>query len=883
MSPPSPLATPARYALAPAGAMFAAVVQYAVLREPSVAPFVFFYFSIALVSWLGGRGPGLLCVVLSGLVANYLFVPPYRALSLSGPALTATALFFVGASAVGHLCAAFRGALIAARGTAAALKRQADLLHLAHDAILVWRADGIASWNRGAEELYGFDATEALCRLPHELLQTRHPCPFGQIESTLRDQGLWEGEVQQRAKDGRTLVVSSKLQLVRGENGIERIIESNRDITTQKQVEAELRDSQATLQLAKDAAKMGMWDWDLATGALVWSDSCKALFALPLDTLMTYDVFLAAIHPEDRARIDRSVKTALETRTDYDVQMRVPWPDGTVHWVAARGRAFFDAAGTPVRMAGMALDVTERERAQEALRRSEQRVRAMFDNAGIGIVEVDGQDRFVAVNERLCQILGYRRDELLGMSVHELTAPEDRSLSDELNAHLHEGRHDRIDYEKRYLRRDGTSLWVHVTVSALRDAAGRFLGSIGTVEDIAARKAIEAERARLVETLRENDRRKNDFLGMLSHELRNPLAPIRNSLYILSRSPPGGEQARRALRVIDRQVHHTTRLVDDLLDVTRISRGKIRLQCERLDLPALVAGTAEDHRELFAKSGITLDVIAVDESIVVYVDPTRVAQVIGNLLQNAVKFTPRGGRATLSVERTEGFGVVTMRDTGAGIAPELLSRLFEPFMQAEVTLDRNAGGLGLGLALVKGLVELHGGSVSADSDGPGKGATFVIRLPLERRKTPRLTLVSPRPAPAPTRRVLLIEDNIDAVETLKVALELNDHTVELAYTGAQGVEKARAFQPDVVLCDIGLPGMDGFQVARTIRADPNLCAVALIALSGYAQPEDLDRSKEAGFDLHLAKPLSLETLERAMAQVRGGAPAPGPTPRTGNG
>jgi CheY-like chemotaxis protein/anti-sigma regulatory factor (Ser/Thr protein kinase) len=249
-------------------------------------------------------------------------------------------------------------------------------------------------------------------------------------------------------------------------------------------------------------------------------------------------------------------------------------------------------------------------------------------------------------------------------------------------------------------------------------------------------------------------------------------------------------------------------------------------------------------------------------------DSTRITQVMGNLLQNAVKFTARGGRTTLSVERTDGFGVLTVRDTGAGIAREVMPQLFQPFVQAEKTLDRSAGGLGLGLALVKGLVELHGGTVSAHSDGVGKGATFVARLPLERRRAPRLEIVPTAPAPGPKRHVLVIEDNIDSAETLKEALELNDHVVDIALTGPDGLEKARSLKPDVVVCDIGLPGMDGFQVARTIRSDPHLRAVPLIALSGYAQPEDLEKSREAGFDLHLAKPPELETLERAIAQVQ---------------
>jgi PAS domain S-box-containing protein len=248
-------------------------------------------------------------------------------------------------------------------------------------------------------------------------------------------------------------------------------------------------------------------------------------------------------------------------------------------------------------------DITDRKKIEHALRESEARLRGMFDNAAMGIVEVDAQDRLSAVNGYICRLVGYPCRELLGRTVHDLTAPEDRGLSIEKYAQLHAGRADLLDFDKRYLRRGRQPVWVHVTVSARRDAAGAYVGAIGTVENIDERKAAEAERDRLVAALRDADQRKNDFLGMLSHELRNPLAPIRNSLYILGRAAPGGEQARRAIAVIDRQVLHTTRLVDDLLDVTRITRGKVRLQCERVELRELAQRTVEDHREIFEKNG----------------------------------------------------------------------------------------------------------------------------------------------------------------------------------------------------------------------------------------------------------------------------------------
>lgn len=376
------------------------------------------------------------------------------------------------------------------------------------------------------------------------------------------------------------------------------------------------------------------------------------------------------------------------------------------------------------------------------------------------------------------------------------------------------------------------------------------------------------EQDRADQVLRDADRRKGEFLAMLSHELRNPLAPIRNCLYILDRAQPGGEQARRAQAVIDRQVHHLTRLVDDLLDVTRISHGKIRLQRESLEINELARRCAEDQKSIFVRNGVDLEVIVGVQPLYVYGDPTRIAQMIGNLLHNAAKFTPCGGRATISVQRTDaGFAAVHVSDTGEGIAPGTAAHLFEPFVQGDETLARNRGGLGLGLALVKGLAELHGGTVTAHSEGPGKGTEFVVTLPIERRATQRFGALASNLATESVRRVLVIEDNIDAAESLREALELNGHLVEVAYTGLDGLDRARHIHPEVVLCDVGLPGMDGYEVARTLRSDPLLRAIPLVAVSGYASAEDLDRSKQAGFDGHLAKPVRLEDLERTLSQV----------------
>jgi two-component system CheB/CheR fusion protein len=293
-----------------------------------------------------------------------------------------------------------------------------------------------------------------------------------------------------------------------------------------------------------------------------------------------------------------------------------------------------------------------------------------------------------------------------------------------------------------------------------------------------------------------------------------------------------------------------------------------------------VRRTAEDHRSAFTRDRIDLQAAIPDAPLWIVGYYIRIAQVVGNLLQNSAKFTPAGGKATVSVEANVGFqqAVIRVRDTGAGIAPDTLPCIFEPFTQADTTLDRSKGGLGLGLALVKGLVEMHGGTGSVESEGVGKGAEFTVRLPLESGMAPSAAPpTSGARQNGRTRRVLVIEDNVDAADSLREVLELAEHTVEVAYSGPAGIELARDFKPDVVLCDIGLPGMDGYEVARAMRADPALHETTLVALTGYGAPEDIAKTREAGFGYHLAKPPSVEKIEEALA-VRTAATSPGPGP-----
>ncbi|MBN9522706.1 response regulator [bacterium] len=376
-----------------------------------------------------------------------------------------------------------------------------------------------------------------------------------------------------------------------------------------------------------------------------------------------------------------------------------------------------------------------------------------------------------------------------------------------------------------------------------------------------------AGQARLAEELREADRRKDEFLAMLAHELRNPLAPIRNGLAILQMADGGRDVVRRTHGMMSRQVDHLGRLVDDLLDVSRITRGKVELRKEAVDLNAVLARAAEAARPTIEARRHRLIVTQPGRPVMVSADPTRLAQVVGNLLTNAAKYSDEGGRIDLTLEE-DGEAVVRVRDTGLGIPADMLPRVFDLFTQVGRTLDRSDGGLGIGLTLVKSLVELHGGTASAASGGPGKGSEFTVRLPKlagAEGSGKAEPAVAARGTP---RRVLIVDDNPDAGDSLGTLLEMAGHTVRIARSGPQGLDAAARLRPEVAVLDLGLPGMNGYELAGRLRAEPFGRDVTLVALTGYGQEEDRRRTREAGFDHHLTKPADLAAL---TAIIRNGS------------
>ncbi|MGC3997979.1 MAG: ATP-binding protein [Anaeromyxobacter sp.] len=506
------------------------------------------------------------------------------------------------------------------------------------------------------------------------------------------------------------------------------------------------------------------------------------------------------------------------------------------------------------------LNVTEETtHAVQVQSRTEARYRTLFDSIdeGFCIIEVlfDGERacdyRFLEVNRAFQQQTGL--DQAVGRRVRELVPVQEERWFEVYGRVAVTGEPTRFELPSRSLGRTYDVYAFRAGEPEQRQVAVLF-------NDVTLRRQAE-------DALRLADQRKSDFLGVLSHELRNPLTPIRNGIHVLQQAAPGSPRAARALEVLDRQSGHLSRLVDDLLDVTRISSGKVTLQRERLELREVARDTAEDLASLFADAGVELRLSGAAGPVWIDGDRTRIAQVLGNLFQNAAKFTPPGGRVAVTIRAHEGSAELRVQDTGEGMAPGSVAGMFEPFVQAAQPLARSKGGLGLGLALVKGLVELHGGSVEGRSDGAGQGAEFVLRLPLAEAAGPRAD--APAEAAA-ALSVLVIEDNVDAAESLAEILELAGHRVQLAHDGRSGLDRALELRPQVVLCDLGLPDIDGYEVARTLRAEARLPRARLIAVSGYARPEDRARAREAGFDAHVPKPPDVKLL---LGLIAASAPA----------
>ena len=690
------------------------------------------------------------------------------------------------------------------------------------------------------------------------------------------------------------------------DGGVREVVLIHEDVTQAREAEEQLRASEERLRLALHAGHMHVWDWDLDRDVVACSDNTGEAWGLGIGR--TCD-FLASIHPEDVAGFEQAAQAARERPDSFFAEYRRRLPNGDTRWVQSRGRVDTDEAGRATRILGVTTDITDLKDAEESTRLladagatlgasldyhttlqnlTQLLVPRLADWCAVDLLVPDGTLQRVAV---------HHADPARVLAAHELFTRYPPQPSDEhgiwrvlrtgepewtatlTDAMVADGARDaaHLDLLRQLHLRSFilVPLTSHETIVGVltlvhAESGRRYKSSdVALAMDVARRAAAAVENSQLYQRVRAEDRRKDEFLATLAHELRNPLAPIRTGVALL-RVTSEPRAVERVRQVMERQLGHMVRLIDDLLDLSRVTRGRVMLDMEPQDLAAVVQTAIEASRPLLDDAGLELRVHLPETPLVVEADRTRLAQVLSNLLNNAAKFTDPGGQVTLEAHEAADAVVVRVRDTGIGIPRHLLAHVFEMFAQVGDSRTRNQQGLGIGLTLVRRLVELHGGRAWAESEGEGRGSTFVIRLP--RASMPAVADEPPVPALVPGdmgvrgRRVLVVDDNADAATMVATLLTLSGHDVRTAFTGTEAIAVLADFPADVGLLDIGMPGMSGYELARRIREDARHGAITLVAVTGWGQDEDRRQSQEAGFDHHLTKPVDADEVLALLAR-----------------
>ncbi|WUR14669.1 PAS domain S-box protein [[Empedobacter] haloabium] len=635
-----------------------------------------------------------------------------------------------------------------------------------------------------------------------------------------------------------------------------------RDVTAQVQAEQALRESERTFRMMADSIPQIVWIVEASGEAVYFNRQWRNYTGVHIDSSTPASVAGEFVHPADREATLVAWERAYRDGGVFHVEHRIRSRDGDYRWFLVLAEPYRNCAGVIERWFGTSTDIHGQKMAKMALAESELRFRALT-NATSDVVfrmspdwsimhELDGRG-FLKTASGLGE---YR--------IEDYVDPQDLGIA---RAAIDAAIRGKATFalEHRVLRADGSSGWTYSRAVPILDDAGAIREWIGMASDITARKAAE-------EQLREADRRKDDFLAMLGHELRNPLAPIKAATQLLQTRMLDEPAILRTSQVIERQIGHMTNLIDELLDMSRVSKNLIRLDKIPVDLGDVVHDAVEQAAPLVQARRHQLDVLAGPDAMLVLGDKKRLVQVVTNLLNNAAKFTDQGGHIALALRASADEVRIEVADNGIGMTPAMTRQAFELFAQAELSADRTMGGLGLGLALVKSLVELHGGTVNCHSDGLGRGSRFTIVLP-------RLHAAAP-PEPAPVAlalpaqqalRILVVDDNVDAAQMLAMLLESSGHEVAVEHSPSRALRHALARPPQLCLLDIGLPEMDGYELAARLRARSETAGVVLVAVTGYGQASDREKSLAAGFDHHLVKPIAMDRLRDILAQVRGGA------------
>ncbi len=840
-------------------------------------PFVTLFGAVAAAVWVGGWRAAALVAVLGYLAVHLLFIPPRGLLEIG-----------TFANKVGLVAYLFTCALIVAIGEAmrtaedrAAERRERLLVTLRSigDAVVTTDVEGrVTDLNPVAEDLTGWTQAEARGQPLDAVFRIVNEDTRRTVENPAT-RALREGTVVGLAnhtllihKDGTERPIDDSAAPIRDAAGhVTGCVLIFRDVTVQRGVERDKASQLLTARLL--AAIVESSDDAIISKSLEgviqsWNAGAARIFGYTAEEAVGKHVSLL-IPPERLAEEDHIIASLKAgQRIDHFETVRVR-KDGRRIPISLTVSPIKDAAGQVTGASKIARDITDRTRAEAERQRFVTLAESSTDF--IAICDLDGLPLFV--NRAGLELVGLDDlEQARATPVRDFFFPEDQSrIVDEFFPSVLERGHGEVEVRFRHFQ-TGEARWMAYKVQTLTDASGGPTALATVSQDITERKLMEDSLRKLAADLSDADRRKDEFLAMLAHELRSPLAPISNAVQVLRMAGTDKAAVHTASEMLERQVGQMAHLVDDLLDMSRITRGRIELRRERIELAPVLNQAVEAARALYREMGHELSVTMPLEPVLVDADPTRLAQVVGNLLNNACKFTDKGGHVWLKVERHDAYAVISVRDNGIGIAPEQLARVFGMFSQVDTSLERSRGGLGIGLTLVKTLVEMHGGVIQARSEGLGHGSEFVVRLPIA--DTPRaVPAASVAARSASGRRVLIVDDNEDGAESLAMMLRLAGHETETAHDGLQALAVAERFRPDALFLDIGLPRLNGFEVCRRLRALPWGADLLIVAVTGWGQDEDRQRSKEAGFDTHVVKPVDSTTIMKMLAAL--------PTARSG--
>lgn len=751
----------------------------------------------------------------------------------------------------------------------AAQARLAAIVNSSDDAIVSKDLTGrITSWNPGAERIFGYTAAEMVGQPIKTIIPvTRHAEEDEILARLARGETVDHFITVRVKKDGTPMDVSITISPLKDAQG--KVIGASkiaREVTAQKRMQEQLRSSEERFRLASDAAQSLIYEVDLESGKAATAYGLQRLTGFaPNEVSLSNDSWHARIHPDDLAtHLDR-VKTVVKSGSHYRSEYRVQHANGSWIHVEDMGQVIRNSAGRAVRLAGSIIDVTQRKQFEDALRESEERFRTLADNISQFAWIADASGWLYWYNQRWYDYTGTSLEEMQGWGWKNVHHPDhvDRVVA-RFQHSLDTGELWEDTFPLR--GKDGSYRWFLSRAVPIRDQEGNIIRWFGTNTDVTEqREAAEALRE-LAEKLRDADRRKDEFLAMLAHELRNPLAPIRNALHILQLTDGVSDDARSIHAVMDRQLNQLVRLVDDLLDVSRVQLGKIDLRRDQVELKTVITQAVETCRPALDEAHHDLRLAIPPQPIFVNGDAQRLAQVFSNLLNNSCKYSALGGKIVIAVRRDDQDAVISVKDNGVGIAHDALPHIFDVFTQVDSSLERSQGGLGVGLALVRQLIELHGGSVTANSDGIGHGSEFIIRLPAASAQVQAPVAVVAANGDTPKHRVLIVDDNRDSARTMALMLELKGHETQTAHDGLEAIVAAETFRPSFVLLDIGLPKLSGLEVARKIREQPWGSEMFLAAMTGWGQEDDRRKSTEAGFNAHLVKPVDFATLTELFAK-----------------